>query len=136
MEQTGVRIESTRYEVISPTERIRPLRDQILFRPLPWQPSGTIQIAGDGQRTRRRGIVIAIGPGCYPKRYNRERSKTWDSQAFRRTEVKVGDTIELGGPCQDSDWAFPGVLIGTELHILCREEDVTGIVTECNTQEQ
>ena len=93
-----------------------------------WQPSGTIQIAGDRQRTRRRGTVVAIGPGVRPWRYNRDRSKRWESKAFRATDVKVGDTIELGGPSQDSDWMFPCVLIGNELHVICREEDVTGIV--------
>lgn len=135
MSAEGVRLESQRHEVISPTERIRPLRDQIVFKPIPWH-SGAIQVAGDTQRTRRRGTVVAVGPGCYPKRYNRERSKTWDSKAFRRTEVKVGDTIELGGPTQDSDWAFPCILVGTELHVICREEDVTGIVTGSNATEQ
>lgn len=124
MEQSGVRLESKRNEIIAATETLRPLRDQIVVRPLPWEPSRTIQIAGDTHRTRRRGTVVATGPGCYPWRYNSDRSKRWSSKAFRKTEVKVGDTVELAGPSQDSDWMFPTVLIGNELHVICREEDV------------
>lgn len=128
LQQSGVRLEGSRYEVVAPTERLRPLRDQIVVKPLPWAPSGTIQIAGDTRRARRRGTVTAVGPGCYPWRYNADRSKRWLSKAFRATEVKVGDVVELGGPTADEDW-MPGlqVLIGNELHIICREEDVCGV---------
>lgn len=125
MESSGVRLESQRHEVIAPTERLRPLRDQIIVRPLQWTPSRTIQIAGNARRTLR-GEAVAVGPGCYPKRYNRDRSKTWDSPAFRPTQVKVGDIVELGG-LENDGYSFPTVLIGTELHVICREEDVVGV---------
>ncbi len=128
MEQAGVRLERKAYDAIAPTETLRPLRDQIVVRPLPWEPSRTIQIAGDTHRTLRRGTVVATGPGCYPWKYNRDRSKRWESKAFRKTEVKVGDVVELAGPDQDSDWMHPTVMIGNELHIICRDEDVCGIV--------
>jgi len=126
MESSGVRIESKRHEVIPATERIRPLRDYIVVRPLEWEPSRTIQIAGNTRRTLR-GTVTAVGPGCYPKRYNRDRSKSWDSKAFRRTQVRVNDVVELGG-LEIDGYSFPQILIGNELHILCREEDVAGVV--------
>src|ERR1700739_3187755 len=128
LQQSGIRLEGQRHEVIHPTETIRPLRDQIVIKPLPWQPSGSIQIAGDTRRTRRTGTVVAVGPGCFPKRYNRDRSKSWDSKAFRKTEVKVGDIIEIAGPTQDEDWSLPQVLIGNELHVICREEDVCMVI--------
>lgn len=130
MESSGVRLEGTRHEVIAPAERIRPLRDQIVVKPMEWNPSRTIQIAGNTRRTLR-GTVVAVGPGCYPKRYNRDRSKTWDSKAFQRTEVKVGDVVELGG-LEIDGYSFPQVLIGNELHVICREADVAGVVTANN----
>lgn len=132
IESTGVRLESKRHEVVHATERLRPLRDQILVRPLPWNPSRTIQIAGDTQRTLRRGIVVATGPGIHPWRYNSDRSRRWESKAFRATEVKVGDTVELAGPTQDSDWMFPCVMIENALHILCRDEDVCGVIDDAD----
>ncbi len=124
----GVKLDRHAHDFVAPTETLRPLRDQIVVRPLPWNPSRTIQIAGDANRTRRRGTVVATGPGCYPWRYNADRSKRWLSKAFRKTEVKVGDIVELAGPDKDSDWMFPTVMIGNELHVVCREEDVCGIV--------
>lgn len=126
----GVRIESKRHEVIAPTERIRPLRDHIVVRPMEWEPSRTIQIAGNTRRTLR-GTVTAVGPGVYPWVYNRDRSKRWLSKAFRGTVVKVGDVVELGG-LENDGYSFPQVIIGTEMHVLCREEDVCGIVTQGN----
>jgi len=126
MESSGVRLESKRHEVIPTTQRIRPLRDYIVVRPLEWEPSRTIQIAGNTRRTLR-GTVTAVGPGCYPKRYNRDRSKTWDSKAFRRTQVRVNDVVELGG-LEIDGYSFPQILIGNELHVICREEDVCGVV--------
>lgn len=127
LQQSGIRLESQRHEVIAPTETIRPLRDQIVVKPLPWEPSRTIQVAGDTRRTCRRGVVIAVGPGVRPWRYNRDRSKRWESKAFRPCDVKVGDVVELAGPTQDEDWSFPKVMIGNELHVICREEDVCGV---------
>lgn len=123
--ESGVRLESTGYAVIEAPE-FRPLHDYLLVRPLPWKPSRTIQIAGDTRRALR-GTVIKAGPGIYPKRYNRDRSKCWDSKAFRPTEAKVGDTIELGGLHIDG-YEWPRVLYNGEAHIICRDEDICGIV--------
>lgn len=125
MESTGVRLESTRYEIITSKE-FRPLRDYILVRPLPWKPSRTIQIAGDTRRTLR-GTVLATGPGTYPKRYNRNRSRSWESPAFRPTEVQIGQTIELGGLHIDG-YEWPKVIYNGEPCIICRDEDVAAIV--------
>lgn len=126
IEQTGVRLESKRDEIISATETVRPLRDYLLVKPLQWKPSRTIQIAGNTRRTLR-GTVIAAGPGCYPKRYNRDRSKTWDAPIFRKTHAKVGDIVELGG-LQFDGYTFAKLTIGHEAYLLCRDEDVCAIV--------
>ena len=122
---SGVRIERQTTDLIS-QGKIRLLRDHILVKPLEWKPSKVIQVAGN-PRKPLRGLVIATGPGVYPKRYNHDRSKTWDSKAFRPTELKAGDTVELGG-LEIDGYDFPQVLIGTELHLIAREEDVCGVV--------
>lgn len=125
MEQSGVRLESTGYQVIE-TAGFRPLHDYLLIRPLPWKPSRTIQIAGNTRRTLR-GTVIKAGPGLYPKRYNRSRTKCWESPAFRPTEVKEGQTVELGGLHIDG-YEWPKVLYQGELCIVARDEDICAIV--------
>jgi co-chaperonin GroES (HSP10) len=126
MEVSGVRLERKTYDFIETEERIRPLRDYIVVKPLEWNPSRTIQIAGNTRRTLR-GTVVAVGPGCYPKVYNRDRSKCWLSKAFRRTQVRAGDVVELGG-LEIDGYSFPTISIGNETHIICREEDVCGVV--------
>ena len=124
MRSSGVKLERRATDVI--TGKVRPLRDHILVKAEDWKPSKTIQIAGN-HRKALRGTVVAVGPGCYPKRYNANRSKMWDSRAFRATEVKVGDTVELGG-LEIGGYSFPELIIDNELHVMAREEDVTGIV--------
>lgn len=119
---SGVRLSRETTDVLGAGERIRPLRDQLLVEPLDWQPSALIQVAGD-ERRPMRGIVRAAGPGCYPKIYNKDRSKCWDSKVFRPTQVKVGDTVELGG-IEIDGYDFPQVMVDSRMHILCREEDV------------
>lgn len=124
IESTGIRLDRTATDQVNGT--LRPLRDHIVVKPLNWQPSKIIQIAGD-TRKPLRGVVVAVGPGVYPWIYNKDRSKRWPSKQFRKTEVKVGDTVELGG-LENGGYSFPQVIIGTELHVVAREADVCGIV--------
>lgn len=126
LEKSGVELGRKASDFIASGQTLRPLRDQLVVKPLNWEPSKIIQIAGD-TRKPLRGTVVAAGPGVYPKRYNQDRSKSWDSKAFRPTEVKVGDTVELGG-LEINGYSFPQVIIDNELHIMCREEDVCGVV--------
>lgn len=123
---SGVRIERRTTDLVPKEAKIRPLRDHIIVRPLEWEPSKVLKIAGSTRQTLR-GTVVAVGPGHYPKRYNRDRSKTWDSKSFQRTQVRVGDTVELGG-LEIDGYSFPQILIGNELHLICREADVCGVV--------
>ena len=122
----GKRLERRTTDFIGSKETIRPLRDHIVVKPIAWEPSKVIKIAGD-TRKPLRGTVVAVGPGCYPKRYNKDRSKTWDSKVFQRTQVRVGDLVELGG-LEINGYEFPQILIGNELHIICREADVAGVM--------
>lgn len=93
-ENRGVRLGNELLEFVAASETIRPLRDVIVVEPLPvndtilvecWKPI--------------RGKVLAVGPGCFPKRYNGrkgQRSKSWDAKSFRPCDVRVGDVVELG----------------------------------------
>ncbi len=123
----GVRLEH-RPEMIGADERLRPLRDQLIVKPLEWEPSQVIVVAGS-KRKPLRGVVVAVGPGCYPKLYNKDKSKSWESKAFRACEVKVGDVVELGG-LEIDGYLFPQVLIGNERHVICREADVCGVLRD------
>lgn len=102
--------------------KLRPLRDQIVIKVADWRPSKTIEVAGH-QRKPERGAVVAVGPGTRPWRYNQDRSRRRESKAFRPTDVKVGDEVQIE-PNRPHTW----LLIDNELHIICREEDVAGIV--------
>lgn len=129
LEQSGVRISPKRIEIIDAHETIRPLRDQIVVKPLPWEPSPYlkskgIEIVWHGKALR--GEVLAVGPGCYPKQYSKDRSKSWDSKIFRPCDVKVGDIVELGG-LEIKGYDFPEVRWGSQSVIVCREADVTGV---------
>jgi co-chaperonin GroES (HSP10) len=124
-ENRGVRIGNELLTFVSKDETIRPLRDVIVVEPLPahetlhtpgWKPI--------------RGKVLAVGPGCFPKRYDGpkgKRTKSWDSKAFRPCDVRVGDVIELGGK-EIGGYLFQTVRWGSKEVVLCREEDVNGIV--------
>jgi hypothetical protein len=103
---------------------VKPLRDHLVVEPLDWRPSTTINVVYMGKPLR--GKVRAVGPGCYPKRYDGpkgQRSKSWDSKAFLPTEVRVGDTVELGG-LELRGYLHPTFRWGDKEVILCREADV------------
>ena len=110
--------------------KLRMLRDQMLVEPILNNWSSIIYVINSNKPMR--GIVRAIGPGHYPKKYNGpkgKRTKSWDSKVFQPTECKVGDIVELGG-LQFGGYSFQTVYIGNVLHLICREADVAGIVEE------
>jgi co-chaperonin GroES (HSP10) len=108
--------------------KIKPLRDQMIVEPMETVYSAIIDVIHITKPMR--GIVKAIGPGHYPKKYNGrkgQRTKSWDSKHFQPTGCKVGDIVELGG-LQYGGYSFQTVYWGDKLHIICREADVVGIV--------
>jgi co-chaperonin GroES (HSP10) len=121
MSERGVRIGNELLSFVGKHERIRPLRDVIVVEPLPaheiletpgWKPI--------------RGKVLAVGPGCYPKRYNGpkgKRTKSWDAKSFRPCDVKRGDIVELGGR-EIGGYLHQTVRWGRKEVVICREEDV------------
>ena len=78
-----------------------------------------------------RGIVRAVGPGHYPRRYDHpdkhRRTRTWRSRSFQPTEVKVGDVVELGAAQGTRGYDFQTLLWGDKVHVICREADVAGV---------
>lgn len=106
--------------------KIRPLRDQIIVEPLDVWHSDVLIVIEPTKPVR--GIVKAVGPGHYPKKYDHpdksKRTKMWDSTVFQPTQVKVGDIVNLGSPQGSRGYAFQSIMWGDKLHIICREADV------------
>ena len=126
-QNTGVRIGNECWDSIPQSAKVRPLRDQIIVEPIPWSFSDIIEVVYTGRPLR--GKIRAVGPGIHEKRYNGpkgKRSKSWDSKAFRRTEVKVGDIVQLGGLSIDG-YLFQQFRWGDINVVVCREADITGI---------
>ena len=127
MPDYGVRIGNETYDQVPAESKIRPLRDVIVLQPLDWRPSQIIETVYWGKPLR--GIVRAIGKGCYTKKYNGPkgvRTKSWDSKHFTPTELKVGDTVELGG-LELKGYLFQTFRWGSIECVLCTEKDVTGV---------
>jgi hypothetical protein len=106
--------------------KIRCLRDQIIVEPLDVPHSNVLAIVEHTKPVR--GVVKAVGPGHYPKRYDHpdkhKRSKMWESKTFRPIEVQVGDVVELGG-IEFGGYSFQTFLWGDKIHLICREADVS-----------
>jgi co-chaperonin GroES (HSP10) len=128
--ETGVRLERKRNDWVDVNATIRPLRDRIVLKPLDWQPSNIISIAGDNRKPLR-GVVVAVGPGYRQKRWKfnskGERCGMGETGRVIPIEVKPGDVVELGG-LELNGYDFPQIVIGNELHVICQEQDVVGIV--------
>jgi len=115
--------------IVEAHEQIRCRRDYIIVEPMVADLSRVLTVI---ERTKPvRGIVKAVGPGHYPKRYDHPdkhvRTKTWDAKSFQPTECKVGDIVELGG-IEFGGYSFQTFLWGDKVHLVCREADVSGIV--------
>ena len=132
IEETGPnsgRLSHESSTAIPASAKLRPLRDQIIVEPLPILHSRVIVVVE--QTKPVRGIVKAVGPGCYPKVYDHAdkhtRQKMWDSPVFRQTMLRVGDVVELGG-YDLRGYSFQTLMWGDVMHIICREEDVSAVV--------
>ena len=129
-EDRGVRFSDKTVNFVAPTERIRPLRDQIIVKPLPLRFSDTIKAEWRGEVVY--GEVIACGPGCYPNIHNRGNKDgkpyrtVYQSRRFRATEVKVGDRVHLGG-VDIGGYLFPRVWAEGGWCVIATEKDICGI---------
>ena len=117
---------------VRPDETIRPLHDQIVVEPLDMDHGTRILVVEDTKPVR--GLVKAVGPGHYPKKYDHpdkhRRTKYWDSNHFVPTQVKVGDIVNLGSPQDARGYTFQTFMWGTKPHFICREADICGVETQ------
>jgi co-chaperonin GroES (HSP10) len=113
-----------KHEYIPGDCTIKPLGDRIFVRPLDWDPSRIITAIREGRPVR--GEAVAVGPGTYRRKYNKDRSKTWLSKVFIPTTVKPGDIVEWGGLniFDGKGYSFQEVIHGTERLLVITERDV------------
>lgn len=108
---------------------VKPLRNVLLVNALDVVESARIWLPPLSSKPLR-GIVMAVGPGKYPKKYDHpdkhKRTKMWDSKRFQPTQVKVGDEIEVGG-AEISGYAFETCWYGDKFCFWCTEDDVAGV---------
>ena len=129
-EDRGVRFSDKTINFVAKTERIRPLRDQIIVKPLPLRLSDTIKAEWKGEVVY--GEVIATGPGCFPNIHNRgnKDGKPYrtvrQSLQFRPTEVKIGDKVHLGG-IDIGGYLFPRVWTDGDWCVIATEKDVCAV---------
>lgn len=125
----GLDASSESLTLIPAGAKIRMLRDQMMVAPTGVVHSRVLIVQSNTKPVR--GTVIAIGPGAYPKIYDHadkhKRTKYRDSKRFLPTEVKVGDTVELGG-AELGGYSFEGLYYGDKYVIMCSERDVAGVV--------
>lgn len=113
---------------IPASTKLRCLQDYIIVEPIEEKFSETVAVVHEIKPLR--GVVKAVGPGHYPRRYDHpekhKRTKMWRSQRFQPTEVQVGQTVQLGG-LNYGGYNFDSFLWGDKVHLCCREADVIGI---------
>lgn len=131
-EDRGLRLKDKTLNFVSPSERLRPLRDQIIVKPLPLKLNDTIQSEWRGEVVY--GTVVAAGPGRFPnvhKRGNKDGKPyrtVYESRRFRPTEVKVGDRVHLGG-LSIGGYLFPRVWAEGDWCVIASEQDVCAVET-------
>jgi hypothetical protein len=132
MRTSSARIEQ-KPDFIPAGSKLRPMRDVLIVKPLDVQLNETIISPWNGKTIR--GQVVAAGPGEYPNIHEKGQTdgKPYHtirkSRVFVPTQVKPGDIVELGG-MELKGYLFPTVVIGTELHVICTEKDVCGVVNQ------
>lgn len=130
--ERGGELSSSSLTYIAPDEQIRPLHDHVIIEPLGVVHSTILTVIE--QTKPLRGVVKAVGKGHYPLRYDNEkgrRTRMWRSTVFQKTEVKVGDVVELGSVRIDgrvSGYSFQTFMWGSKEHLICREADISGVV--------
>ncbi|CAB4121076.1 GroES chaperonin family [uncultured Caudovirales phage] len=127
MSERGIRHGGETVHSIPAGSRLRPLRDQIVVRPLEIKLSETIIADWSGKPSR--GEVIAVGPGHYPnihergERHGQPYHTVRQSKHFSPTQLKPGDIVQLGG-MGIGGYLFQQIGIDGVDHVICREADV------------
>jgi co-chaperonin GroES (HSP10) len=131
--QPGAELSHKSQTSVAADQGLRCLKDNIIVEPLEAVYSAIIAVIHETKPLR--GIVRAVGPGRFPKRYDHadkhKRTKMWESPVFQPTVVQVGDIVELGG-AEHGGYSFQTFYWGDKLMILCREADVCGVLEHEN----
>jgi co-chaperonin GroES (HSP10) len=123
--KSGVRVHDKSLNFV--TGNIRPLKDWVIIKPLPIPFSDTIETNWRGEAVR--GKVIAVGPGKYCNIHTRGKKDGKDfrsvrqSKQFRPCDVKIGQTVQLGG-IEIQGYLWTHLQIDGEDHIICMEADI------------
>ena len=131
MSERGIRLSDKSLNFVKGS--LRPLRDQLIIKPLPPHLSQTLVAHWNGEAVR--GEVLAAGPGAYPNIHTRffkdgkEVRQVRQSTQFRPTEVRIGDIVQLGG-MELGGYLWPHIMVDGEDCIICTEKDVTFIEAE------
>ena len=93
--------------------KIRPLQDRILVKRVESEEktAGGIIIPDNAKEKPMEGKVVAIGNG-----------KVLDDGSLRKPDLKVGDRILF------SKYAGSEVKIGSDEHLILKEDDILGVV--------
>ena len=94
---------------------VKPLADRVVVLPLDEaeQMRGGLYIPDSAKEKPAEGIVLAVGAG-----------KTLDSGEIAAPQVKEGDRVLFG------KYSGTEIKIDGDDHIIIREDDILGIVTE------
>lgn len=86
-----------------------PTNGRVLVRQLPYKPSKILEVFSVDKADENEGIVVAISPFRYGRRYSR--GKGWEHNGkVLEHEVKVGQRVFFPGSYQDEDtMTFNGV---------------------------
>jgi co-chaperonin GroES (HSP10) len=121
---SGVSIERKTSTFIAQDEKVKPLGDRIFVKPLDWDASKIVFAIREGRPVR--GIALAVGPGRYQTRYNKDRSKLYETESYVPTTVKPGDIVEWGGLniFDGQGYSFEEIAWGNERVLVITERDV------------
>jgi len=94
------------------TETIQPLQDRVLVRRISEEATskGGIIIPDSAKERPARGIIVAVGPGL--------------SKTLLIEQMRVGDKIMF------SKYAGHEIKIDDEDHLILKEDEILGIITE------
>lgn len=117
-------IERTTTTFVAADEKIRPCGDRIIVKPLDDNLSESIIAIREGRPIR--GKVLAAGAGAYRKRYNKDRSRVYETNDYIPMSVKIGDVVSWGGLniFDGQGYSFEEITWGSDKCLVITERDV------------
>ena len=132
----GVRVTNALLTFVQEDEYILCTRDHVVIQPLEIDHGTMLALVYRGQPVR--GRVLAVGRGCYHKKYDGrkgQRSKSWDSKHFTSCDIRVGDLVDLGG-LELGGYLFTRIIWGQLDVVMAREADIAIVINEVTGQSR